>query len=90
LFVMVTPAQIGTFIACLATPGAARRRVDQSHISPTRPIRPSGGQLTHIEVRDFLSIGEHAPEQQALLRLISSLTEGRFDDEQLQGPPQPR
>jgi hypothetical protein len=36
------------------------------------PNLPSGGQVSVIEVGEFLSRG-HGPEQQALLRLIGSL-----------------
>jgi hypothetical protein len=42
---------------------------------------PSGGQVTHIEVGEFLNRGGHAPEQQALLRLIGTLAEGQSDAE---------
>jgi hypothetical protein len=42
----------------------------------------SGGHMTRIEVGEFLVRGGNAPEQQALLRLIGTLTEGLFDAEQ--------
>ena len=38
------------------------------------PNLPSGGQVSVIEVGEFLSRG-HGPEQQALLRLIGSLVD---------------
>ncbi len=41
----------------------------------------SGGHRAHIELNAFLSLGGHAPEQQALLRLIGTLTEGYSDAE---------
>ena len=37
---------------------------------------PSGGQITDLEIEDFLSQGGDGPEKQELLRLIGSLTEG--------------
>lgn len=39
----------------------------------------SGGHVTHTDVGAFLMRGGHSPEQQALLRLIGTLTEGRID-----------
>ena len=35
---------------------------------------PSGGQISHIELRDFLARG-YGPEQQALLQMIGTLIE---------------
>ena len=52
-----------------------RARADQRscfHRSPTQ--RPSGGQLSHIELGEFLRSG-NGPEQQALLRLIATLVQ---------------
>jgi hypothetical protein len=40
-----------------------------------QPNASSGGQMSLIELGDFLAAGRHAPEQQALLRLIGSLVE---------------
>jgi hypothetical protein len=40
-----------------------------------QPNGPSGGQLSHIELGDFLREQNGGPEQQALLRLIGSLVE---------------
>jgi len=37
--------------------------------------RPSGGKVSCIDVVDFLSHSSHAPEGQALLRLIGTLVE---------------
>jgi hypothetical protein len=39
-----------------------------------QPNSPSGGQLSHIDVGEFLRSGK-GPEQQALLRLIVTLVE---------------
>lgn len=39
-----------------------------------QPNAPSGGKLSHIELTDFLRLGE-GPEQQALMRLIGSLVD---------------
>ena len=36
---------------------------------------PSGGQVTHIDIGDFLTRGARNPEHQALLRMIGTLTE---------------
>ncbi|QIG96303.1 hypothetical protein [Bradyrhizobium sp. 6(2017)] len=36
---------------------------------------PSGGASAQIEISDFLSHGKAGPEQQALLRLIATLTQ---------------
>jgi hypothetical protein len=35
--------------------------------------RPSGGQVTQMEIGDFLRPGRAGPEQQALIRLIGQL-----------------
>ncbi len=43
------------------------------------PNIPSGGQATNIELADFLSRGGNGPEHQALVRLIGTLVEGRFE-----------
>lgn len=41
-----------------------------------QPNGPSGGQLSHIELRAFLAAGRNdRPEQQALLRLIGTLVD---------------
>lgn len=37
--------------------------------------RPSGGQVTCIDIVQFLGHGGNGPEQQALLRLIATLVE---------------
>jgi hypothetical protein len=37
----------------------------------------SGGQVTEIEIGDFLSNGGHGPEHAELLRLIGTLVEAR-------------
>ena len=42
---------------------------------------PSGGQITDLEIGDFLSPGGAGPEKQELLRLIGSLVEDA------EGPP---
>jgi hypothetical protein len=39
-----------------------------------QPNAPSGGRLSHIELGEFLRLG-NGPEQQALLRLIATLVE---------------
>jgi hypothetical protein len=39
-----------------------------------QPNAPSGGRLSHIELADFLRYAK-GPEQQALLRLISTLVD---------------
>jgi hypothetical protein len=39
----------------------------------------SGGQVTDIEIGDFLSIRGHGPEHAELLRLIGTLVEARSD-----------
>jgi len=39
-----------------------------------QPNAPSGGKLSHIELTDFLRLGD-GPEQQALLRLIGGLVD---------------
>jgi hypothetical protein len=36
---------------------------------------PAGGQITDLEIGDFLHQGGNGPEKQELLRLIGSLTE---------------
>ncbi|KAA2241127.1 hypothetical protein [Salinarimonas soli] len=41
------------------------------------PNAASGGGRAHIEVAAFLARSGHTPEQQALLRLIGILVEGR-------------
>jgi hypothetical protein len=38
-----------------------------------QPNAPSGGRVTHIELRDFLQSEPMGPEHQALLRLIGTL-----------------
>jgi hypothetical protein len=40
-----------------------------------QPNGPSGGRLSHIELRDFLSAGADGPEHRALLRLIATLVD---------------
>ena len=40
---------------------------------------PSGGQVTDIEIGDFLSSGGHGPEHTELLRLIGTLVEAGSD-----------
>jgi len=40
---------------------------------------PSGGHISHIEVRDFLARG-YGPEQQALLQMIGTLVESAPDE----------
>jgi hypothetical protein len=40
---------------------------------------PSGGQVTEIEIGDFLTSGGHGPEHAELLRLIGTLVETRSD-----------
>ena len=40
---------------------------------------PSGGQVTEIEIGDFLTSGGHGPEHTELLRLIGTLVEARSD-----------
>ena len=40
-----------------------------------QPNGPSGGQLSHIELIEFLREKNNGPEQQTLLRLIGSLVE---------------
>jgi hypothetical protein len=40
---------------------------------------PSGGHVDHVELGAFLARRGNMPEQQALLRLIGTLTEGWFD-----------
>ena len=39
--------------------------------------KPSGGQVTEIEIGDFLTSGGHGPERAELLRLIGTLVEAR-------------
>lgn len=39
-----------------------------------QPNAPSGGRLSHIDLGDFLRLG-NGPEQQALLRLIGKLVD---------------
>lgn len=39
-----------------------------------QPNGPSGGRRQHVELGDFLRLGE-GPEQQALLRLIATLVD---------------
>jgi hypothetical protein len=56
---------------------AASQQVFVQHVANA----PSGAQVTRIEVGDFLSRGGHAPEQQALLRLIGTQTKGCSDAE---------
>lgn len=43
------------------------------------PNGPSGGRPANIELAEFLSRSGNAPEHQALMRLIGSLTEGASD-----------
>jgi len=40
-----------------------------------QPNAPSGGRLSHIELRAFLNAEVKGPEHQALLRLIGTLVE---------------
>jgi hypothetical protein len=40
---------------------------------------PSGGQVTGIEIGDFLTSGGHGPQHAELLRLIGTLVELRSD-----------
>jgi len=40
---------------------------------------PSGGTVTHVEIGAFLAQAGNAPERQALLRLIGTLVDGRFE-----------
>ena len=40
---------------------------------------PSGGQVTEIEIGDFLSSGGHGQEHIELLRLIGTLVEARSE-----------
>lgn len=40
-----------------------------------QPNGPSGGQLSPIELGDFLSQGGNSPERQSLLRLIGTLVD---------------
>jgi hypothetical protein len=40
---------------------------------------PSGGQVTEIEIGDFLITGGRGPEHTELLRLIGTLVEARSD-----------
>ncbi|HEX2246614.1 MAG TPA: hypothetical protein VHH13_03575 [Arthrobacter sp.] len=51
---------------------------------------PSGGHVDHIELGVFLTRRGNMPEQQALLRLIGTLTEGRSDADpaQRRDPPE--
>ena len=39
----------------------------------------SGGRVTEIDIRDFLTSGGHGPEHAELLRLIGTLVESRSD-----------
>jgi hypothetical protein len=41
--------------------------------------RPSGGQMTEIEIGSFLNRGPRSPEHRELLRLIGTLAEGASD-----------
>ena len=40
-----------------------------------QPNGPSGGQLSHVELSDFLHGAKNGPEHQALLRLIGTLVD---------------
>lgn len=40
-----------------------------------QPNGPSGGQLSHIELGEFLRDGSDRPQQRALLRLIGALVD---------------
>jgi hypothetical protein len=40
-----------------------------------KPNVSSGGEMSHMEIGDFLTHGGHGPEHQALLRLIGTLVE---------------
>jgi len=51
----------------------ASRRVFIRH----EATAPSGGQVTDIEIGDFLSNGGHGPEHAELLRLIGTLVQSR-------------
>jgi hypothetical protein len=44
-----------------------------------QPNIPSGGQISQIELRDFLARG-YGPEQQALLQMIGTLVESPPDE----------
>jgi hypothetical protein len=46
---------------------------------------PSGGQVTNIELGDFLSRGGVGPEKQELLRLIGSLVEADGNADEASG-----
>jgi hypothetical protein len=54
---------------------AASQQVYVQHVANAA----SGGHVTRIEIGDFLNRSGHAPEQQALLRLIGTLAEGRIE-----------
>jgi hypothetical protein len=56
---------------------AASQQVFVQHVANTA----SGGHLTRIELGEFLNRSGNAPEQQALLRLIGTLAEGRTEAE---------
>ena len=40
-----------------------------------QPNGPSGGQLSHVKLSDFLQGAKNGPEHQALLRLIGTLVD---------------
>ena len=61
------------YLACYPDSG----RVFVQHV----PNVPSGGKPSNIELAEFLSRGGNAPEHQAFVRLIGTLTEESFDAE---------
>lgn len=63
-----TAAQMAT----LGISGASREMGGRFVIH--KPNGPSGGQLSHVDLANFLSRG-NGPEQQALLRLIATLVD---------------
>ena len=59
---------------CLAQETVTRHVFIKHEANPS-----SGGQLTNIEIGEFLRIGGNSPEHQALLRLIGTLVEDSPD-----------
>ena len=56
------------------------RQIDSQHVFIRHVANaPSGGHVSHIELGVFLMRPGNMPEQQALLRLIGSLAEGRTE-----------
>ncbi len=56
------------------------RQIDSQQVYVRHVGNPaSGGHVSHIELGTFLNYAGNAPEQQALMRLIGTLTEGSFD-----------